>query len=537
MASSPSLAAPFVARRRLAPAAVAALALLLGVLFLIVMGALGAIFGLRPLSSGGYRPSQLARADIPAQYLQLYVAAGRRYGIDPWILAGIGSVETDHGRSPAPGVHSGVNAFGCCAGPMQFSVVGSPSTWDRYGVDGNDDGRTSVYDPADAIPAAARYLRASGAPDDYHAALFAYNHADWYVAAGPRQGRRVPRRPTASRRHARARLAAYCATCCATRGSRSRRSSDQTCAPARSTRASSPRSAWIGRHHSVVITALKSDHSRYTVDGAVSNHAAGRAMDIGAVDGEICRGTRTGSVRRPRARARRGSWSAALDRAHLLLGPRRACRPARLRPRRSLRPHPLGSRSMTRGWPGVEDVPTPRSSVIPRRRLAGSGSWRLLDRGAGPAVGASRCRAWVALGMLVDGQAGGSSLARPAEPEHNQLISAAASVTVRCSPSGPSAASREAVPLDRRGPAKLAVAAVTNRGLPGQGRDWWLSPRMIEADRGVVEWITVLVRFELVDAGGEHAEVVGEHAVVGKLADACVQGGDGLARGGVFELG
>ena len=52
--------------------------------------------------------------------------------------------------------------------------------------------------------------------------------------------------------------------------------------------------AWISRHHSVVITALKSDYSRYTVDGAVSNHAAGRAMDIGAVDGETCRGSRTG---------------------------------------------------------------------------------------------------------------------------------------------------------------------------------------------------------------------------------------------------
>jgi hypothetical protein len=52
--------------------------------------------------------------------------------------------------------------------------------------------------------------------------------------------------------------------------------------------------AWIARHHSIVIMALKSDHSRYTVDGNVSNHAAGRAMDIGAVDGEMCRGVRTG---------------------------------------------------------------------------------------------------------------------------------------------------------------------------------------------------------------------------------------------------
>jgi hypothetical protein len=133
---------------------------------------------LRPLFSGGYRPSGLARAEIPAPYLRLYVAAGRRYGIDPWILAA-------SARSKPPtaglGVHSGVNAFGCCAGPMQFSVVGSPSTWDRYGVDGNDEGRISVYDPADAIPAAARYLAASGAPDDYHAALLAYNHAEWYV--------------------------------------------------------------------------------------------------------------------------------------------------------------------------------------------------------------------------------------------------------------------------------------------------------------------------------------------------------------------
>src|SRR4051794_25780269 len=146
------------------------------------MGIFGAIFGLRPLFSAGYQPSALARADIPTPYLRLYLDAGRRYGIDPWILAGIGSIETDHGRSTAPGVHAGVNAFGCCAGPMQFSLVGSPSTWDRYGVDGDHDGRTSPYDPADAIPAAARYLRAAGAPADYHAAIFAYNHADWYVA-------------------------------------------------------------------------------------------------------------------------------------------------------------------------------------------------------------------------------------------------------------------------------------------------------------------------------------------------------------------
>ena len=33
----------------------------------------------------------------------------------------------------------------------------------------------------------------------------------------------------------------------------------------------------------------------HTVDGAVLNHSAGWAMDIGAVDGEVCRGARTGN--------------------------------------------------------------------------------------------------------------------------------------------------------------------------------------------------------------------------------------------------
>src|SRR5439155_25427816 len=57
-----------------------------------------------------------------------------------------------------------------------------PATWTRYGVDANGDGRRDPYTAADAIFAAARYLQASGAPGDWYGALFAYNHADWYVA-------------------------------------------------------------------------------------------------------------------------------------------------------------------------------------------------------------------------------------------------------------------------------------------------------------------------------------------------------------------
>jgi len=126
----------------------------------------------------GYGPSRTALADIPPRYLRTYQAAGVGWEY----LAAIGKVETDHGRSQLAGVKSGVNDFGCCAGPMQFNITGTPSTWDRYGVDGNQDGHTSPYDPKDAIPAAARYLKASGAPDDWDRAIFVYNHAGWYVA-------------------------------------------------------------------------------------------------------------------------------------------------------------------------------------------------------------------------------------------------------------------------------------------------------------------------------------------------------------------
>jgi cell wall-associated NlpC family hydrolase len=120
---------------------------------------------------------------IPAAMLAAYVGAGQRFGVDWAVLAGIGKVESDHDRSTLPGVHSGLNAYGCCAGPMQISLAGgSSSTWNRYRVDGNRDGRYDVYDPPDAAATAARYLKACGAPGDYHRALFAYNHSQAYVA-------------------------------------------------------------------------------------------------------------------------------------------------------------------------------------------------------------------------------------------------------------------------------------------------------------------------------------------------------------------
>jgi hypothetical protein len=146
---------------------------------LTVLG--GASFGAGALPSQARDNgvSALAESEIPPPYLHLYEQAAQHYGLDWAILAGIGKVECDHGRDPAPSCtqEGAVNSAGA-GGPMQFLA----STWGRYGVDADGAGTPNRWDPADAIYGAANYLRASGAPSDYQAAIFAYNHAAWYVA-------------------------------------------------------------------------------------------------------------------------------------------------------------------------------------------------------------------------------------------------------------------------------------------------------------------------------------------------------------------
>ena len=126
-----------------------------------------------------------AVVDIPPDLLVLYQRSAQRCPGLPWaILAAIGKIESDHGRSTAPGVRSGSNVAGA-AGPMQFGIGGKAGdTWSAYGVDGDGNGATDVYAVADAVPAAADYLCANGAgePGRLSKAIFAYNHADWYVA-------------------------------------------------------------------------------------------------------------------------------------------------------------------------------------------------------------------------------------------------------------------------------------------------------------------------------------------------------------------
>ncbi len=107
---------------------------------------------------------------IPPFLLPIYQAAGIQYDV-PWqILAAINEIETDYGRNLSVSTAGAV-------GWMQFL----PSTWKRYAVDANGDGVADPYNPADAIFTAARYLHAAGASANLSQAIFAYNHAGWYV--------------------------------------------------------------------------------------------------------------------------------------------------------------------------------------------------------------------------------------------------------------------------------------------------------------------------------------------------------------------
>jgi hypothetical protein len=108
--------------------------------------------------------------EIPPFLLPIYQACGTEYGI-PWeVLASINKIETGFGTN------LNVSSAGA-VGWMQFL----PSSWEAFGLDANGDGRKDPYNPVDAICAAAHYLKLAGGNDDLYQAIFAYNHADWYV--------------------------------------------------------------------------------------------------------------------------------------------------------------------------------------------------------------------------------------------------------------------------------------------------------------------------------------------------------------------
>ena len=114
-------------------------------------------------------PAQPQQRSLP-QLQELWQRAGAAYGI-PWqVLAAINKVESNFGRNMGP---SSAGAIGW----MQFM----PDPWLRWGTDADGDGVADPWNPDDAVYSAARYLAAAGGTTDLRRAVFAYNHADWYV--------------------------------------------------------------------------------------------------------------------------------------------------------------------------------------------------------------------------------------------------------------------------------------------------------------------------------------------------------------------
>ncbi len=166
-----------------------------------------------------WRISALGSFDVPAAALRAYKHAAATMARTqpacrlPWtLLAGIGRVESDHGRyggsvlgsdgvprpairgialngvGPVAAIHDtdhgrfdGDKVWDRAVGPMQFI----PSTWAYAGRDGDGDGTATPNDLDDAALAAADYLCPSSgsilAPGAMRRAILSYNHSDYYV--------------------------------------------------------------------------------------------------------------------------------------------------------------------------------------------------------------------------------------------------------------------------------------------------------------------------------------------------------------------
>jgi membrane-bound lytic murein transglycosylase B len=96
-------------------------------------------------------------------------------------LDGAGGVAAIHSTPTSSAWHDDA-VWEHAVGPLQFL----PSTWSRWGADGDDNGTADPRDLDDAALAAARYLCADdhdlATDGGWNAAVHSYNHDDGYVA-------------------------------------------------------------------------------------------------------------------------------------------------------------------------------------------------------------------------------------------------------------------------------------------------------------------------------------------------------------------
>lgn len=227
--------------------------------------------------------------DIPAATLRLYRAAASRYRISWSVLAAIGKVECDHGRDPDPSCSQpGVENYAGAGGPMQFLAP----TWATYKVDANHDGHADRWNSADAIFGAANYLRASGARTDVRRAIRAYNHSDAYVADVLQLAERYRREAAVATPPALQAVGGDAAALARAVLSNPRIGlRPEAVGDVRSGRIDGRLLAALltlsQRYTIAGVGPFITGHGKYTISGSVSNHWAGRAVDIGTVNGQL----------------------------------------------------------------------------------------------------------------------------------------------------------------------------------------------------------------------------------------------------------
>ncbi|WP_078557228.1 peptidoglycan DD-metalloendopeptidase family protein [Bacillus alkalicellulosilyticus] len=147
---------------------------------------------------GGFNGTIVPGGGVPAEFMEYYLSAEARFGVDWFTLAAVHYIETKFST------HQPMISSAGAIGHMQFlpatwvgwtyNIGGGrvPSSIDLtslsviatgrgYGVDGNGDGKADPWNIADAIHSAANYLSASGYAKDPRKAVFNYNRAEWYV--------------------------------------------------------------------------------------------------------------------------------------------------------------------------------------------------------------------------------------------------------------------------------------------------------------------------------------------------------------------
>jgi hypothetical protein len=223
-------------------------------------------------------PAEGTDVAIPEQYMEAFEDAAGRYDLGQagvWALAAVARVESNFG--------SGMSAHDLASrGPLGVTE----DNWERYSVDGDGNGKVKRSSPADSAATLARMIWAG---DDLRAGLFQHNHAEWYVEA-------VLQDSEAMKGTCQVKTVAYSVALPGPTNApinwRNVELSNQLEMVDLQSGAIDPRIVnligAISQQHTITISALRSDHSRSTTSGNVSNHYYGRAMDIAAIDGVSC---------------------------------------------------------------------------------------------------------------------------------------------------------------------------------------------------------------------------------------------------------